>query len=254
MTVSQALNRSLQNLNLEQTATSRHKVSTNDDIRGSKSVTLFSKAKKQLGHARADSAPFKPSLPSRSLSYHGQQLSGKTRMSTHVDRYTSSSESGEEGESPKADTQTGPPPLGGNIGRKLSRSTTATAAVPFIRNSRSRTRRGTSLALDHGKAVIQQAKDVTKRSMELTSLAYKQEREQQESEIRHAQSVQSAQDARSFLWESLRNKLGTTLQTMADQVSAVTRRTCAAADSYERLGTIAILRPAHASPTHCHVV
>lgn len=220
MTVSQALNRSLQNLNLEQTADTRRKGSTSDDFRQSKSVTPFSKPKRPLGHARADSVPFKPPLPSRSLSYHGQQLPGKTRMSTHVDRYTSSSESDGEGESPKADMQAGPPPVGGNISRKLSRSTTAAAAVPFIRNSRSRTRRGTSLALDHGKAVIQQAKDVSKRSMELTSLAYKQEREQQESAVRYAQSVQAAQDARSFLWDSLRNKLGSTLQTMADQVGS----------------------------------
>lgn len=217
LTVSQALNRSLQHLNLEQAALSRRKASRSEDLRESQMSThgtQSAKQRKSSTQSRADLSTLRPPLPSRSLSYHGQHLdTPKGLVSAHVDRYNSSTNDSEEGEQQHSEA-----PNHVNVGRKLLRSITAAGSIPFSRAGRSRTRRGPSLALDHGKAVVQHAMEASKKSMELTSLAYKQEKDLQDASERHLLSVQSAHDAREHLWLQLRRKLSRTLHKMADQV------------------------------------
>lgn len=164
--------------------------------------------------ASAPVAPIKPGMP-RSYSYHGHSLAESSQVTTHVDRHSSS-----ESELTSPIDETAPGSANGLSKRKLPRSITANAVTALTRNSRSRTRRGPSLALDHGKAIAQQGKALDRRdaSNSLAISTLRREKDTQEALARHAFAVRSAEDALATMQEALFQRLPQTLQEMADQV------------------------------------
>lgn len=185
-----------------------------------RTLTLSKTIRNAVAHGRIAAPPSsRPPLSARALSFHGQTSTTRAITPTHVDRY-SSSES--DVNTPVAGPRDDSP--GGSIKGKRDVRASVDAALPSsaARLSRSRTRRGPNLAIDHSKAMSQQSKSLYKPDLvsgSLPSMSIKRERDLQLAIERHDAAIKDSTEAHSHLWLSLHDQLADTLQDMTDQVN-----------------------------------
>lgn len=193
--------------------------STSDPRLEHYSLKLPKTVRRAIAHGHIETNSARPPLSGRALSFHGHTHASRATAPTHIDRYSSSESDVNYSNNMQQDE------LAASTRSKSSTRTKDGSMGPLAsssRVSRSRTRRGPHLALDHNKALASQDKSAQKQPIpgaSLASMAIKRERDLQDAIERHELAIRESADAKDALWDSLKDQLTTTLQQMVDQVS-----------------------------------